>query len=341
MDKSLSKKLEILGFIMTCFIIFYHTKALVVDYAASTADRFLSLFIYNYFDLMCTVAMSSFFTVTGFLLFRNLSFNNYPPKIKSRFFTLFIPFLLWQIVYLIISLISGTYNNDFLYKTFCFSRWPYCGQMWYVYTVFLLALLSPLLLFLFKRKRLAWVTIIFLTVLLTFLYYEDWGIITKIAYHGFIPDICKYLPPYLVGAFYGKFYPDLKEKDSLKFVVLLLFALLPLNNIFVGIFEATALKMLPLFILVTVPCTYKKDFKIGKISFLMYALHMAIIPPLVLLFEKLFLLLRNYVNFPLSLFNIFIYAFALSATIILSVLVRFLLKKFAPKVLSVLTGGRT
>ena len=50
------------------------------------------------FNQIGILAMSYFFTVTGFLLFSGLSYGKISSKIRKRVKTLLIPYLVWELI---------------------------------------------------------------------------------------------------------------------------------------------------------------------------------------------------------------------------------------------------
>ena len=97
MDKQTSSRITILGFVMTSVIVMYHCGATGVV-PLNILDDKINKFLDAFFDNMAILAMSHFFFVTGYLLFYNLTEVLFKTKIKRRFFTLIIPYILWQII---------------------------------------------------------------------------------------------------------------------------------------------------------------------------------------------------------------------------------------------------
>lgn len=167
MEKRISDNIKIFGFIMTCFMVFYHIGDLEMDKASNIVDLTINSELNYIFKAMGGVVMSHFFAVTGFLLFYGLSYVNYKKKIQRRFFSLLIPYVMWQAIIAIKYMIqwhSLITLKQFLIKTFGFVAFPIDGAMWYVYAIFVLALFSPIMFFLFHDKKIGWITVIFLMV---------------------------------------------------------------------------------------------------------------------------------------------------------------------------------
>lgn len=96
--EQVSKKIKVLGFLMTCFMVFYHCGKFDDSLAINSVDLFFNAILNRLFSGMGTVVMAWFFTISGFLLLKDLSYQNYLYKIKRRVFSLLIPYIVWQII---------------------------------------------------------------------------------------------------------------------------------------------------------------------------------------------------------------------------------------------------
>src|ERR671932_1197046 len=97
----LSKKIKFLRLPLIIGIVAYHSPTMSVGYA----DAFFQNFMANAWGGSC---VHFFFILSGFLFFQNfnLSLNSYLEKLKSRFRTLLVPYLFWNLVVLAIAIIS-------------------------------------------------------------------------------------------------------------------------------------------------------------------------------------------------------------------------------------------
>lgn len=248
-----------------------------------------------------------------------------------------IPYVLWQAIITLhnIILFHASYSiMDFFYQNFALVRWPTAGALWYVYIVFLLAIFSPILLIIFKNKN---VVFFILICIISFIQYRE--NIANISFqaiikYGYIPNVLSYLPAYLIGAFYGKFFDELNNADSLKYALLLLFTS---RLLFFSDFGSVALLILPILGIYLIPdITKANDLNIYKLTFLIYALHHTIIVDFrsrILYFGGLIIHSAVCMNL-LSRFSILI------INIILSAIIYIVLRKLCPLLLKLLTGGR-
>lgn len=110
MNKEISDRIKIIGFLMTCVIAAYHCGT--PKDPINAFDMKWNTFIGYTFESVAALAMSYFFMVTGFLLFYDLSFKNYFEKIRKRLYSLLLPYLLWQIIIMLKIVIMGGAGLD-------------------------------------------------------------------------------------------------------------------------------------------------------------------------------------------------------------------------------------
>jgi fucose 4-O-acetylase-like acetyltransferase len=135
-----------------------------------SADKFFQSFISNIWG---GSSVSFLFILSGFLFFRNfnLSLNSYLEKLKSRFWTLLVPYLFWNLALLAMvlivlnipatsSIIQGHYKEyigDYSFANFidCFtgyrSGYPITFHFWYVRDLIVMVILSPVFLLVARK----------------------------------------------------------------------------------------------------------------------------------------------------------------------------------------------
>lgn len=152
-------KVTFLNVILTVMVVVLHAK---------TPERFgLPLDWGNPLIYVITtftrMAVPSFFFISGMLLFRGYNAQTLPRKLKSRFWTLVIPYLLWNTIYAIIFFlmtripqISSRMNMGIAIQTplefvraILFSRH---SDLWFVGDLILFTIVSPLILAISKWK---------------------------------------------------------------------------------------------------------------------------------------------------------------------------------------------
>lgn len=337
----MSAKIKTIGFLMTCAMVCYHCEGFDSANAIGLWDGKINKLIEYFFDQMGIIAMSHFFTVTGYLLFKNYSLKEYPVKMKRRVYSLLIPYILWQAIITGIDILQKQYVfsfANFLSRTFFLVRWPLNGALWYVYVVFLLAIVSPILLLMFKNKRVGWLATIVLIIAVQMRKLVVNPNVLAVFGYCYLENILLYLPFYLVGCYCGKFSDEITSNELLTCILSAIFISFILNDALPGFFSITTIGFMPLmglYVLPEVPAFLQKK-RIYSLSFLIYAIHQ----PLIL--DTIPYLRRFIVTIPIpvSVRSILIRVIVLALCVCLATVIHSVLKRIAPKLLGAITGGR-
>ena len=339
--KDISTKIKSFSFFMSCGIVCFHCAGFDVSYANGPLDARINMLLEYYFGQMRFFPMCYFFAVTGYLLFSNYKIADYPVKMKRRVFSLLIPYLLWQCIFTGIDVLQKQYVfslYDFLIRTFGLVRWPQDGALWYVYAIFLLALTSPLLLLLFKNKYAGWVVTILLIIAIQARDRISNPYIVAFLNYGYVESILYYLPCYLVGCYCGRYMDENTLSETITYFLSVIFVTFLLDTLSPGFFSDTTLKLLPLlalFVLPIIPALQNK--RIYNLSFLIYAIHQ---PFLNDTWKYLHTGIFMEIPMPASIRGVLVRAISLPVIIGLATLIYSVLKRFSPKLLKALTGGR-
>ena len=341
MDKRISSNIKIFSFVVSCFMVLFHAGMYDNSNAVNQFDRKLSELINYDYKLLAVFGLSFFVSVTGFLLFYGLNYRNYLKKIERRVHSLLIPYLIWQALVLIKDLCIGRRYEilDVLLRTFGLELWPLNGPLWYVYVVFLLALLlSPVLLLMFSSKRSAWISTFAMLILIRFLKQTSIEPVRIVVSYGLFSRILTYLPAYMIGAYYGRFYEKNKMPESMVYsLTVVLFAYL-LDFKISGFFTDMIVMTLPMVLIFIFPSIPKlENRKIYGYTFLIYALHHPFIVDLKGYIDEGMAL----IPIPVTILNIFEHMLILAVSVLLAAGLSKLLEKLSPKILAVITGGRT
>ena len=341
MDKRISSNIKIFSFVVSCFMVLFHAGMYDNSNAINQFDRELSELINYDYKLLAFFGLSFFFSVTGFLLFYGLNYRNYLKKIERRVHSLLIPYLIWQALVLIKDLCIGRRYEilDVLLRTFGLELWPLNGPLWYVYVVFLLALLlSPVLLLMFSSKRSAWISTFAMLILIRFLKQTSIEPVRIVVSYGLFSRILTYLPAYMIGAYYGRFYEKNRMPESMVYsLAVVLFAYL-LDFKISGFFTDMVVMTLPMVLIFIFPSIPKlENRKIYDYTFLIYALHHPFIVDLKGFIDEGL----AWIPIPVTILNSFEHLLILAASVLLAAGLSKLLEKLSPKILAVLTGGRT
>lgn len=138
----------------------------------------------NFFSgFIFSACVPTFFFISGFLFFykvKNFDRNVYLQKLKSRFRTLFIPFVFWNmlscaLIYLsmrvpAVERLLHISNSVFPTSLYDFFMYPVEGQFWFIRDLLVLVVLSPIINWVIFHYKYAGISIIFLL----WLFFYSW-----------------------------------------------------------------------------------------------------------------------------------------------------------------------
>ena len=348
-EKLFWKKKEIISFLLSIFVFFIHISSFAqysnTCSAISAVNERASFFFKESFTRF---AVPMFFILSGIAFFKGYDNSKYLNKIQSRIFTLVIPYLLWNTIWMIFDMVcSYTFISNFFVGRQQFSLtfanvlkgiFFYGNNLpfWFVFNLIIFSLAAPLIHFIVRNKYIGIASIILLTILATF----GIGIPSSVFYSS------TSIIYYLIGAIIGKHYFDFASRKANKGIryssIILLLSYITLKNIFPSYhYSLEILLQVVVFSLSSFALWNIMDIFIDKIkprkiysnSFAIYAMHInisAIITKLVFLcFPK-----SEWMAIP----N-FIITTIFTLTIIY--LICIFLQKFFPKVHAILLGNRT
>ena len=168
------------------------------------------------------IGVPAFFMFSGLLFYRDFDFGKYPKKMKSRFFSLIIPYLAWNFFRFALFYGLGKFGiiedvlhisrvvftpENFLEGVFLYK---YNLGYWFMYQLILYTLLCPLIYILLKKK---WVGILSLIGLFVLFSTDALG---NIAIHVFHKKFIQIdgLFYYMLGAYIGMHRFDLVNKSG-------------------------------------------------------------------------------------------------------------------------------
>ena len=176
---SQSKALRIATFLSTLLVILRHSFNLHLYYAGgnpwmSVTDA--NIYIQRVMVNVTNVAIPSFFFMSGFLYFRNIrEWQDCVRKWKSRVSTLLVPYLLWNLLLLGLVLalssvpslrpqLERTYRLDYSWQWTAskMTLHPIMGHFWYIRTLLLFMLATPLLYFVLQNHALSFILLFIL-----------------------------------------------------------------------------------------------------------------------------------------------------------------------------------
>ena len=147
-------KIIYLHFILSVLVILIHS--------INNNTKFENLFSMN--AGLGQLAIPLFFIISGLLFFRTAhSLDDVKTKIRKRVYTLFIPYVIWNLIYYIIFLIRtpGTHISLMSIEDAMFN-YRYNPAFWFMFQLILLTALSPIFFHILKKF---WFIIVFYLVL--------------------------------------------------------------------------------------------------------------------------------------------------------------------------------
>lgn len=336
-------KISTVNGIMCVMVVFLHSYNIerYTNLKYSMTEYFESLISQTIGDL----AVPGFFFMSSILFFQNYSIDKLWQKYRSRFFSCFIPYILWNIIYLIAFIVLTAFpiTNSFmdtkelqlnlriiLEAVFLHK---YNGAFWFIYQLLLFVIVSPFIFIIVKRK---WG--IFLAFLLMIMRFKTNRIPN-------IPDglMVNSLIYWVLGAWFVIHKRELIYHRCNKRNICLLGAIIFVVIRFVYEFllgSEINYCILDILLLINVlfvwfgfdVLNFNKTYDRMKMSFFIYALHPLVVDAIkkgvsVLLPDNDFMALANY--FISALFGI-----------IICLGIAHLLSCYFPQVLRLLCGGR-
>ena len=312
------------------------------------------------------IAVPVFFVISGYLFFRNLVQWNFPiyiKKLKSRFCSLFIPYIIWNtipLLYIIAGLFIKHYSIfqilDFInikgglcryffappILRMIYINWfgqpvmagePINGPLWFLRDLIILVILSPVIYWFVKRLGFYFLSI------LCFVY-----ISTIIPYHSVTTSIFFFS----IGAYFaisGKnIIREFNGAAVNSFLLALSFGFV--DCFFDGKLTITGSVLYPFYIIFGVVAVFnlaswlieKKNITINKTlaksSFFIYCLHSLLVINICRWLVNLILPYNN------TVFSILKYFLVPTLTVCVCLGIYLILKRFTPRLLNILTGNR-
>lgn len=175
MTKYLSRKIKFISLFLMLGVVFVHSynyadRYLTPTTAISEGKNPCAMFEYFISNGLTRFCVPMFFMISGYLFFRtfNLSLKCYGYKLKSRFFSLVIPYIIWCAVSgLFLYLISlsdlsslpivtekvGVTSRTGILGIYNWFINPASFQLWYIQQLMIFTVLSPVIYWLLKYTR--------------------------------------------------------------------------------------------------------------------------------------------------------------------------------------------
>ena len=198
MKKELSFKIYYSSFVLAILVIGLHSS-FVGFLDPNLGGYSFSLTFQRVFLTIGDAAVPTFFVISGYLLFSNFTLIDYPKMLLKKVFSLVIPYFIWSILgFLFARIIFPLLNQESIELTFqsvaldiLLSKC--CPHIWFVRTLMVFFIASPILYFVFK-------------------YLKKWSIFIPVIvfaiYIFFRPDyfgILFWIPVFFIGSYLSYF----------------------------------------------------------------------------------------------------------------------------------------
>ena len=156
--------LDMVRCLMNYMIVLLHAWAAFQYVDCTTWEFYGWTFVCSH---LCAMALPAFFLVSGYLMFRNFSFSAWPEKMFRRLKRLFVPYLVWNVTFVVVYLAFAKFVPRFQDRVVmfglnsfwgCFSKVlsftvaPIDGPLWFIRALLILSLFSPVIWILVKRR---------------------------------------------------------------------------------------------------------------------------------------------------------------------------------------------
>ena len=346
------KKLSNYSAILAILVVLIHTDNRIL-YASLSDGSSLSSFV-NGFEWLLSkniaqIAVPSFFMISGVLFYRDFTIDKYPKKLKSRFFSLIIPFLLWNLFRFVLFYALGKLGITeklFGAPRLLFTRenfidalffYKYNLGFWFMYQLILFTILAPIIRIITKNK---WVGLLSIIALIALNASDILGELFIVTFKKrFILLDCSIY--YIIGAYIGTHFFDFVNKSNKYTKLFSLFGII-LGQAFNFLFIKTGFILFNtgFLIISVVSFWYLYDLlnikplpaSVTSITFFIYAGHGTVLEFLqaiasALCSDSAIVALVTYIIFPVVTLAILVY-------------VSLLFKRFLPKFWSLINGAR-
>lgn len=317
MTPYISKVISVSRFPIILGVVFIHSLII-------SNDTDIHYFLGN---IVGRIGVPLFYIISGYLFFQKYdnSWNCYKNKLKKRFFSLLIPYILWNVIaYFVYAFITHTMHTEQFFQSFWVvegkpGHSPADGPLWFVRTLMILSFISPILFILNKNKYTSVVSpILFLLWLMGCSGFEKGTIIGLTLFN---------LGAWLAIRNFDQYIKEPSKKTF--YLILLLYFVIAFGDL---LFKGIPLLhnfgiVVGIFVFYTLPkvATSKHFVHLGGASFFMYCMH-----------EPIIVCLKS-----LGLFdNLGGYLVVIFITALICTITYFFLKKISPRICGFLAGNR-
>jgi len=159
-------------------------------------------YYYPFIEDLTAVSTSFFFCVSAFFFYNGLEKGNIAARLRKRMVTLLLPYLLWNLIYLLLHIKFATLSAPYILRAFTVS--PLCTPSWYLLTLFLFLLASPVVMRALQKTG-STVFLLLAGMGISYLGYLRFQVelASVPVIGGYLIRMTEYITPYLIGALIG------------------------------------------------------------------------------------------------------------------------------------------
>ena len=346
MEKRLSNTIAWLRFPLIFLIIMLHCYS--VQRMEGEHEIFFKA-VYPFALCLGETGVPGFFFISGFLFF--LSKKSYVEKLRFRFHTLFIPYVLWNLLLLLLYVIAYAFGHpqdingknivEYSFIDYLRLFWdrgsydngnfvPLLCPLWYIRNLIIMSILSPLLYYLIRYVRELFLIIV-----------AVWWMTTP--HNAFISQTILF---FSLGAYFAILNKNpLETVDRNKGIFLTLFSVFAIGDILSHVYIGTPINLqihrislifnIPAFLLLGDWCVrhgYTSKF-LPNAAFIVFCVHY----PIVVILRKF--CIATYLNASDTV-HILLYFACVVISTVLSISIYLVLNRYFPKVNNILSGNR-
>ncbi len=217
------QKLSSMNAVLAILVVLLHAENLhAYTMPEGVFSSFVQGFQWFFSENICNIAVPAFFMISGVLFYRDFDIKLYPKKLKSRFFSLIIPFLIWNlfryVLFYILGVIGfaksvmGARPLEFNLRSIVGSVFFYETNLgfWFIYQLILYTLLSPVIRAIVKNK---WVGLAAIVCLIGIYSADIFGEFLMVTMNKRFILLDSFIY-YFVGAYVGTHAFDIVNKKS-------------------------------------------------------------------------------------------------------------------------------
>lgn len=200
-----SKAISYSNCILSILIILLHTDIPTnnLKYSARTIE--IWHIVKSNINVVCDIAVPSFFIISAYLLFRRYERVSYLNLLKKKMITLALPFIMWNTLGMVYKFaLSFFYGSEFEFSLSNLFNSVYNQPLWYIRTLFLFVIISPII---YKIIAISEYTIFICLIAVVI------NLVCSFAYIS----LEFWFPCYFLGAWFAYYKQDVIEAENTKY----------------------------------------------------------------------------------------------------------------------------